>query len=266
MVHIYVIFTDLDGTLLDENYSYEDALPVLETLKRKNVPIIFCSGKTKSEMEVIRRKTGIYHPFIVEDGSAIYIPRNYFGEVSGKVTNGFEVIVLGVEFEKIAEEIERVRKKYYIKCYSHLTIEEVARITGLSIEEAKLAKQREFSETVVEASDEALEALRKKFNIVIGGRFVHVFGKHADKGKAVRILTDLYRKKWGEVTTVGIGNSYTDEPMLRAVDIPAIVKNPDGTWAELRVENLYRANAIGPKGWVEVIKTFVKNVDDYERK
>lgn len=243
--------------MLDENYTYDDALPVLNTLKERNVPIIFCSAKTRTEQEVIRKKMEIYHPFIVEDGSAVYMPAGYFGERKGEVINGYEVIILGVRFEEIAKEIEKVRKRYPIKGYHHMTVEEVAEVTGLSIEEAKLAKQREFSETVVEASEEALEELKKKFNVVIGGRFIHVFGKGADKGKAVRILTNLYREKYGNVTTIGVGNSYNDEPMLRAVDIPAIVRNPDGKWADLKIENIYRANGIGPKGWAEVVKKFV---------
>ncbi|MBZ9573076.1 HAD hydrolase family protein, partial [Patescibacteria group bacterium] len=95
-----IIFTDLDGTLLDENYSYEDALLVLNVLKKKKVPIIFCSGKTEGEQEVIKSEIGLNYPFIVEDGSAIYIPKEYFKEKQGEFLDNYEVIVLGVLFEK----------------------------------------------------------------------------------------------------------------------------------------------------------------------
>ena len=256
VIKIYVIFTDLDGTLLDENYSYSEALPVLNILKEKNVPVIFCSAKTRTEQEVIREEMGINHPFIAEDGSAIYIPAGYFGRRVGEVVDGYEVVVLGVRFEEIQKEIEKLRKRYRIKGYYNMSDEEVAKVTGLSLEDAKRAKQREFSETIVEADEEALEELKKKFNVVIGGRFIHIFGKGADKGKAVRILTDMYREISREVTTIGIGNSYNDEPMLRAVDIPAIVKNPEG-WADLKIENIYKAEGVGPQGWAEVVRKFV---------
>lgn len=85
MIILYVIFTDLDNTLLDSRYSYEDAKDVLEILKEKEIPIVFCSAKTKYEQEVIRKKIGIKDPFIVEDGSAIYIPKITLDHVREKL-------------------------------------------------------------------------------------------------------------------------------------------------------------------------------------
>ncbi len=252
----FVVFTDLDGTLLDENYSFDYAKPTIDKLKSLGVPIVFCSAKTKAEQEVFRAEMGINDPFIVEDGSAIYVPKGYFARRCGEPRDGYEVIVLGVEYEKIVNKIEELRKKYEIKSYYFMSVEEVAKVTGLSLELAKLAKIREFSETIVFAEEEALKELEKDFNVVIGGRFIHVYGKNADKGKAVRILTGLYRELYGDVVTVGIGNSYTDEPMLRAVDIPALVKNPD-CWADINIKNLYKAEGIATVGWVEVVEKFV---------
>lgn len=101
-----IIFTDLDGTLLDENYSYDYAIPTIRELKRMNIPIIFCSAKTRAEQEIFRARMGINDPFIVEDGSAIYIPRGYFKRRCGEPTNGYEVIVLGVRYEEIVKRLK----------------------------------------------------------------------------------------------------------------------------------------------------------------
>ena len=255
MVMKFVIFTDLDGTLLNYDYSFEPASKTIEELKKFGIPIVFCSAKTRAEQEFFRRKMGINDPFIVEDGSCIYVPPNYFGKRIWDHRNGYEAKVLGVEYEEIVRRIEELRETYRILSYHFMSLEEVAKVTGLSLELAKLAKKREFSETIVEAEEEALEKLRRYFNVVIGGRFVHVYGKEADKGKAVRILTSLFKEEFGEVVTVGIGNSYTDEPMLKAVDIPALVRNPDG-WADLDVR-VYRADGVATLGWVEVVERFV---------
>jgi len=251
-----IIFTDLDGTLLDEMYSYDYAIPTIRELKRMNIPIVFCSAKTKAEQEIFRARMGIKDPFIVEDGSAIYVPRGYFKRRCGEPTNGYEVIVLGVRYEEIVKRIEELRRRYRIVSYHFMSVEEIAEITGLSLELARLAKMREFSETIVFAEEEALNELKGHFNVAIGGRFIHVYGKNADKGKAVRILTDLYKEIYGDVISIGIGNSYTDEPMLKAVDIPALVKNPD-CWADLNIKNLYKAGGIATVGWVEVVERFV---------
>lgn len=254
----YVIFTDLDGTLLDENYSYKKAASVLESLRKKNVPIIFCSAKTKAEQEVIRKKMKINHPFIVENGSAIYIPKDYFKKRVGELNGKYEMVVLGVNAEKIKKEINRLRKRYKIKSKSNMTDKEVMKVSGLDLKSARLAKMREFGDTVVEADKEALKELKKKFNVVSGGRFIQVFGKNVSKGKAVERLIKIY-KDFGGVKTVGVGNAKNDKEMLEVVDIPTIVKNPGGNWADLKIRGIYKANGIGPEGWVEVVKKFVLN-------
>ncbi len=251
-----VLFTDLDGTLLNDRYEFEEALEVIEELKRKEIPIIFCSAKTKAEQEYYRKKMGIDDPFIVEDGSAVYIPKGYFGLSVGVERGDYEVIELGVERGEIIRVIERLRKRYRVESFYFMSDEEVARVTGLSLEMARLARDREYSETIVYAEEGALEELKRYFNVKIGGRFYHVYGRGADKGKAVRVLKDLFGRKFGEVFTVGIGNSYTDEPMLREVDLPAVVKNPD-SWPELNIKNLYKAKGIATSGWVEVVRRFV---------
>ncbi|WP_455240323.1 mannosyl-3-phosphoglycerate phosphatase [Methanothermobacter tenebrarum] len=258
---LYIIFTDLDNTLLNKEYSYSEAEKVLRELKEAEIPIIFCSAKTRREQEKIREEMGIYHPFIVEDGSAIYIPKGYFKETKGKPINNYEIIVLGTKLENIIKEIQKLQKKgYKIIGYQDMTPEEIAEITGLSIHDAKLAKDREFSETIIEYDEEGLEKLKRKFNVQIGGRFIHVFGKGADKGKAIKILTKFYKEEHEKIKTIGIGDSYTDEPLLKAVDIPALVKGYNGQWAQVNVKNLYYAKEAGPKGWAETMKKFIPKV------
>lgn len=249
-----VIFTDLDGTLLDENYSFEDAEDVLEEIKRRSIPLIFCSAKTRAEQEYFQRLMGISDPFIVEDGSAIYVQKGYFKKKFGELRDGYETVILGVRREEILKEIEDIqRRNMEIRGFFNMSVEEVSRLTGLNHEMSRMAMNREFSEIIVEADDEALKELRKKFNVVLGGRFLHVYGKSADKGRAVRIITEFFREERGEIVTVGIGNSYTDEPLLRNVDIPVLVRNPDG-FAKMDIENMIFANEVGPKGFSKALK------------
>jgi len=261
----FIIFSDLDGTLLDDNYSFEGAKPGLEILKSKKIPLIFCSAKTKSEQLLIRSKMNISDPFIVENGSAIYIPVSEFEEgdknpENEKIKGALEVIVLGVRVEEIQKEIENLRKENYILYYGIMSAKEVSEITGLTIEDAKRAKDREFGETIVKADKTALNELQKKYNVVSGGRFIQVFGKGADKGKAVKILTEMYQKKFGDIFSIGIGNGPNDEPMLDAVMQPALVKNINGTFPDINVKEvkkLFKSEKPGPEGWTEVIKKFI---------
>ena len=42
----FIIFTDLDSTLLDENYSWKEAIPALEKINKLKIPLILNSSKT----------------------------------------------------------------------------------------------------------------------------------------------------------------------------------------------------------------------------
>ena len=75
----WLVFTDLDGTLLDHhNYNFTAAIPSLRALEWLQIPVIANTSKTFAEMLELRAKLNNKHPFITENGAAIYIPENYF--------------------------------------------------------------------------------------------------------------------------------------------------------------------------------------------
>ncbi|MCK5589889.1 MAG: hypothetical protein KAI09_02815 [Dehalococcoidales bacterium] len=75
-----------------------------------------------------------------------------------------------------------------------------------------------------------------------------------DKGKAVKIVTGLYREMWDEIETIGLGDSLNDLPMLSTVDMPILVQKRDYTWENIDVPNLHKVQGIGPDGWSRAIK------------
>jgi len=266
-----VVFTDLDGTLLDlVTYSYEKSLAGINRLKEIGVPLIFCSAKTRAEQEVYRRKLGIFHPFIVENGGAIFIPRGYFPfsvEYHKSVTE-LLVIELGTSYKEVRQLLAKVREEsgFRFRGFGDMSDEEVAEETGLDIDSAKLAKQREYDETVVVASgakqshitageiDKFLQKIEQAgLNWTHGGRFYSIMGDN-DKGKAVKIVTGLYREMWGEIETIGLGDSLNDLPMLSAVDTPILVQKNDSSWESIDLPRLRRIQGIGPEGWSRAVK------------
>ena len=51
-----IIYTDLDGTFLDEkNFSFRESLPALRVAQESGVPVIFFSSKTRAEIEHLRK-------------------------------------------------------------------------------------------------------------------------------------------------------------------------------------------------------------------
>jgi mannosyl-3-phosphoglycerate phosphatase len=259
-----VIFTDLDGTLLDlETYSYDRALPSIEYLRSQEVPIVFCSVKTRAEQEVYRKELQINDPFIVENGGAVFIPRGYFRFHFDyhKAEDGYSVIELGIPYRRIREVLAQIRDETGVsfRGFGDMSAQEVASLTGLDLEAARRAKAREYDETVnLEVTPEELnrflDAIRKTgLNYTFGSRYHDVTGPN-DKGKATRILIDLFSRKSGQIKTIAIGDSLNDLPMLSAVDIPFLVQKPAGTWEEIDIPHLRRLKGIGPEGWARAVE------------
>ena len=262
-----IVFTDLDGTLLvPVTYSYEKSLAGINRLKENDIPMIFCSAKTRGEQEVYRHKIEVFHPFIVENGGAIFIPQGYFPFPFDyhKTIGEFLVIELGGPYKEIRQLLDKVMREgnFRLQSFGDMSVEEVAKKTGLDLGSAKLAKQREYSETVKfdGTHEEAIKALEKikeaGLNWAHGGRFYDVMGA-SDKGKAVAIVSDLYRRMWGEVETIGLGDSSNDLPMLSQVDIPILVQRSDSTHEEIDLPRLCKVQGVGPEGWNRAIKELI---------
>jgi mannosyl-3-phosphoglycerate phosphatase len=262
-----VVFTDLDGTLLDrDTYSYAVAVPALERLRQNKIPLVFCSAKTRAEQEAYRSELGISDPFIVENGGAIFIPHGYFPFVFDyhKASGEYSIIELGMPYHWVREILAQVRSQLGLdlKGFGDMSAEEVAAETGLSLEAARRAKEREYDETLKldgtsEEIERALSALEKAgLSHTHGGRYYNIMGAN-DKGKAATILIDLFHRKLGQIETIGIGDSLNDLPMLAAVDIPVLVQKPGGVWEQMDLPRLHRVEGAGPVGWRRAIEELV---------
>lgn len=259
----HLIFTDLDGTLLDSRtYSYEKSLAAINGLMKNGIPIIFCSAKTRAEQEVYRRELGLFHPFIVENGSAIFIPRAYFPFQFDyhKTVDDLLAVELAIARSRVRELLAKIGREndFHFKGLGDMSAAKVAKITGLNLESAKLAQQREYDEPVdfdMPGKDvgEFLAKLEEAgLSWSYGGRLCHVMGG-GGKGRAVEILSDLYRKTWGETRTIGLGNGLNDSPMLWQVDMPILVQKSDHSWEDLNVPRLRKVRGVGPEGWSKAI-------------
>ena len=77
MSELPVIFTDLDGTLLDhDTYSAEEARSVLEKVTAMGIPVIPATSKTYDEVVEFRDSMNLTHGIIVENCAARYVPKD----------------------------------------------------------------------------------------------------------------------------------------------------------------------------------------------
>ena len=260
-----IIFSDLDGTLIDHStYSYKAALDALRLLKKKKVPLIFCTSKTRAEIEKYRKELGIKDPFISENGGAIFVPKKYFdfGFDFDRETREHKIIELGTPIKNLLEAVTKIKENgYEITAFSDMPAAVLSKDCGLKLNDAKNAKMREYDEAfkINSKKDEPKirELIKKQgFRFTKGGRYCHITGNN-DKGNAVKILANIFKRKYPKIKTIGLGDGQNDVPMLKEVDVPVIVKNSANS--RLKVDfDVIRTNEEGPEGWNEAVKKLVQ--------
>ncbi|NWG01833.1 MAG: HAD-IIB family hydrolase [Syntrophaceae bacterium] len=268
-----VIFTDLDGTLLDRNtYTFEPAQSALQRIRQKDIPLVLTSSKTRAEIEGYRSKLENSHPFISENGGAVFIPKGYFSFrfPYDRETDHFFVLELGVFYPRIIDVLASIKKEtgISIKGFSDLTEKEISSICGLDLKEAGYAKKREYDEPFfLEGGEKEVELVKRKIKekgltYVWAGRFHHLSGRN-DKGKAVEMLKELYEHQFFSVRTIGIGDSLNDLSMLLAVERPIFLKEEGSPLPEpLRSKrNLTLIDGTGPEAWNEAILHELNELD-----
>jgi mannosyl-3-phosphoglycerate phosphatase len=259
----WVIFTDLDETLLDrERYAFDEARPALDEVRRRSIPLVLCTSKTAAETIHFRSLLGIGDPFVVEGGGGVYVPRGYFTALPRAVLDRGEhvLIPLAAGRDEALAGLAHLKEATAnaVRGFSDMTDEDVARETGLPPPLAALARQREFDEpfTFVEREDAFASRLpwlaaARGLRVSRGGRFWHLHGE-TDKGLAVRFLASLFEAKLGPIRTIALGDSAIDLPMLAAADVAIAVPRAGGLHDPVLlagIPRVHRAPAPGPAGW-----------------
>ena len=255
-----IIFSDLDGTLLDyHDYSFTAALPALQKIKTLSIPLILNSSKTRAEMIGLRTKLGINDPFVVENGAAVFIPQYYFPGFHEPLTPH----ILSPNRNKLLTIIKKLKREHQFPFigFNDFSAEQISAETGLDRQQAEQAKQRLASEPIKWLGSDLqlvhLKAELKTYNLklVKGGRFWHIMGQ-TDKAKAMHWLIRQFKRLSPETATVvALGDSENDKAMLEQADFAAVIRNSDNHHLQLnRQQSVIYTDQQGPAGWREALQ------------
>jgi len=262
MTPVWLISTDMDGTLLNhEDYSWEPVKPCLAYLQSQQIPVILNTSKTYAEVITWVQRLALSYPFIVENGSAIYCPQGYFPadllDQSGydwHMRHGYQLIALGKPLAELQAFLQQESPpaNSLVDC----PLDEAIELTGLSPEEAQQARQREFTLPLAFTDPARQQAFARRaqkqgYQLLQGGRFAHLMGA-CDKGKAIKVLVDLYEKMSGRrPRLVALGDSGNDRAMLEVADKAVVIRNHKGDWLTVSGGSVYNTHFPAPNGWVE---------------
>jgi len=252
-----IIFSDLDGTLLNhDRHCWQQALPALKRVAAAGIPLILNSSKTASEIRELRQQLENTDPFVVENGAAVVIPADTFGNHSEQIVR-FGASRAEVLKVLAGQRAGGARFRSFVDMSDH----ELAQLTGLDPASAALAREREGTEPLLwEGSEE--ERLRfdaalcaENLRLVKGGRFYHAMGIF-DKADGARFLLDKYREHYQQqygdqpVMAIALGDSPNDQQMLEAADIPVVIRGVNSNEVQLpSAKHAMRSLKPGPEGW-----------------
>jgi len=276
-----IVYTDLDATLLDaDTYAWEPARPALEALRKRESAIVLVSSKTLSEMLPLHRELALRDPFVVENGGGIVMDGTShaasFFRRQGLPLDPLEsgdlvVLPLGARYETLTRALSEIGAEVgcELRGFASMSDAEAAQLTGLPLEDARNARRRDFDEPFLivgrEGGREASiceAAKRRRLLVVSGGRFLHLIG-HDGKGRAASLFTAAYRDLYGDILTIGLGDSPNDYPFLELVDIPVLVGvSHDRPTAPATLESVRMYSAPGPHGWNTAVVGALAEIDE----
>lgn len=239
-----IVFTDLDGTLLDhDSYDHSPAAPTLARLRRHGIPLILASSKTATEMIPLRRDLGFENcPLICENGGGVV--------ASGDAKKGSADAY--IKLRRALDDIDPALRQGF-EGFGDMTPARISEATGLPPEQAEMAALRAFSEpgiwTGTEAERDAFLAHLSYHGVTAryGGRFLTLSFGATKADQMAQIARQL-----GRSVIVALGDAPNDADMLNAADYAIVLPNAQGHPVEVAEDagtRVLRAAEPGPVGW-----------------
>ena len=259
-----LIFTDLDGSLLDkETFKFDVIKDYFKELVRNGIIIIPNSSKTEAELLDFNEQNNLDLSFITENGSSIHGLNKIHHNLPDKIIISRTIN----EIRNVYEENINLDFKNKTTHILELEIEVQQKILGLPLDKIKLAIKRDhslpikFNGTETEKNEFTKILKNSGLTIQTGGRLMNVCD-NVNKSIAMSKALQLIRKQLDdEVITIGVGDNENDIEMIEQTDYPCLVKNDNFDSSLINIDNLIKSSEPSPLGWADVIKTAIQKIE-----
>ena len=258
-----LIFTDLDGSLLDrDTFKFDEIKGYLKKLLSKGIFIIPNTSKTEKEILEFNNELGSNLPYISENGAAIngldLLNSNLPKEL---ILSRDKNILINIFKKSVPENLQNK-----CKWLSEMDEKKQSLIFGLEDEKLKMALDRKYTIPFIFEGNK--NEKNKIFRIVKnkglvmqeGGRVINLTDK-VNKAKALQVFVRFFKKNNKKVKTIAVGDNYNDLEMLKTSDFPCLVFNDKFTLDEIPIKNLIITNKPSPEGWADVIKMALAKIN-----
>jgi mannosyl-3-phosphoglycerate phosphatase len=264
----WLIATDLDGTLLDDSYPYQDAGRAVDALQaRYPLRVTLASSKTLAEMLEIAKHCATPPFLIFENGGGVAWPTGALRQAGERRISGYEVTVLGSDIGDIYQALRQLRRtsRFAFRSFAELSDDEISTITQLPPAAVGLARQRLTSEPVLwQDSDAQLPAFTAAlkelgFSVVQGGRFLHI-AAGTSKARAVKYLRRKICYEHGlRPRLLACGDAPNDRDMINSADLALLFPGRDGDYLYDDDDKHSHALKAGPRHWLQGVQQIVAN-------
>ena len=259
-----LIFTDLDGSLLDkETFKFDVIKDYFKELVRNGIIIIPNSSKTEAELLDFNEQNNLDLSFITENGSSIHGLNKIHHNLPDKIIISRTIN----EIRNVYEENISLDFKNKTTHILELEIEVQQKILGLPLDKIKLAIKRDhslpikFNGTEIEKKEFTKILKNSGLTIQTGGRIMNICD-NVNKSKAMSKTIELINKEIdNEIITIGVGDNQNDIDMLKQSDYACLVKNDKFDSSLVNIDNLIKSTEPSPRGWADVIKTAIQKIE-----
>ena len=259
-----IIFTDLDGSLLDkETFKFDEIKDYFKELISKGIKIIPNSSKTESELTDFNEQYKLNLTFISENGSSIHGLNLINKDLPDKISLSRPVDQIISIYNEIIPNDLKQKINFILK----LNVKEQKKIFGLPQDKMILAKNRNYSLPIQFKGNEIEKNEFVKIindvglTVQTGGRIMNICD-NVNKSKAMLKTLQLISKVLDdEIITIGVGDNENDIEMIKQAHYPCLVRNENFNSSLINIDNLIKSTEPSPKGWADVIKTAIQKIE-----